>query len=500
MEKEESFKHGKYAQQKELSGDVAITDDILESFLAINMKHVGLARGKDQDEDVSLISWFTNKKFLWSIELFHKLNLININEAQILQYVFNVVNENSLKIPLQPQNFKGILFPPQAALIKRMLDIEFTPITFKLSKSSAIFTGGIVSERLSFGKTFCIPALICQKSYVEQTMPVTQLTEIIYNNTIFTNLVICGTKVAKEWKNNLKNLTSLSFIVVERANHLDELSTLISKQEYPEVLVVKDGDITWNNKKDKALSHVLKLLESKTFMRVFFDDYDMLNLRDIISPNALFTWFISGTNDTPFSGLKFYYWSENGTQCNISMKSCHPILDAVSSVSCNKEYSVVEYNVPKINEYYYNSNDLLDFVCKIVNNKNVDELVDGDDLINTNDRLLTGTKDVPYIYDRSNLKMLVAMDDKDSQKSLVSALNSNGIKSVKLTRANVDKFAREDTTVCVCGNLFGVNLPFLTHIVICVNDFIPSACTQIIGRGQRLSRKQNLQVYMFEGY
>ncbi len=495
----ETFKHGKYAQQKDLTGDVVITDDILEEFLDINMKHIGLARGKDQDEDVSLISWFTNKKFLYSIELFHKLNLISITKAQILPYVYNIVNENSLKIPLQPQNFKGVLFPPQAALIKRMLDIETMPITFKLSKSTAIFTGGIVSERLSFGKTFCIPALICQKPAIGQTIPVTQSTETMYNNTIRTNLVICGTKVAKEWKNNLKNFTSLSFIVVERANHLDELATLVSSFNYPEVLVVKDGDITWNSKKDKALTHVLKLFESKTFMRVFFDDYDMLNLRDIVSPNALFTWFISGTNDTPFSGLQFHYWSEGGTQCNISMKSCHPILDAVSSVSCNKEYSVVEYNVPKINEYYYNSSDLVDFVYKIINNEPIDELVDGDD-DTMNDKLLTGTKDAPYVYDRANIKMLVAMDDKDSQKSLISALNNNGIKTVKLSRANVDKFAREDTTVCVCGNLFGVNLPFLTHIVICVNDFTPSACTQIIGRGQRLSRKQNLQVYMFEGY
>lgn len=505
MEKEgsEFALFGKQAQKLFMSTDrasVTISDEILEQFLQINMNHMKLKRGKDQDEDVSLISWMANKKFICAISIFHKVGIININNPVVLPYISNIVNEHSPR--LQPQNFKGVLFPPQAALVKKMLDIETIPIVFNVSNDrKIIYNGGIVNERLSFGKTFCIPALISHKPSIGQTIPVTSLTSSIYDNTVCTNLVVCGTKVAKEWKNNLNNFTSLTHNTIERANHLDELATLLEKYEYPQVLVVKDGDITWKGKKDKALAHVFDLFEGKTFMRVFFDDYDMLNLRDVVSPIALFTWFISGTDDKPFAGLKFYSWNEEGVKIPQKMESSKIILDAVSSVSCNKEYSTVEYNVPRIDEYYYNSDNLCEFICKIVNNKPIDELVSNDskeDIV-VSDRLLTGTRNVPYVYDKSTLKMLVAMEDKNSQKSLVSALVNIGIETIKLTRANINKFAASNATVCVCGNLFGVNLPFLTHIVICVNDFTSNACTQIIGRGQRLSRKQNLQVYMFEG-
>jgi hypothetical protein len=494
MEPETPLSHGKYEQQKLLSGK--IEDDTLEQFLALNMKHLGLTRGANQDEDVSLISWFSKKKFLFSLELFHRIGVINLCEPEVLPYIKNVINEYSPKIPLQPKGFKGVLYPPQAAMITRMLELETMPITFKLGNGSITFTGGIVNERLSFGKTFCIPALICEKPVIENC------TRIV--DKIKTNLVICGTKAAKTWKDNLKNLTELSFIVVERANHLDELSRLCDEGNYPTVLVVKDGDITWKNKKDKAYTHVMSILKDKTFTRAFFDDYDMLNFGNMNAPDALFTWFISGTDDgRSNSNISFYHYDEKWNKSDMGIKNARTILDAVSSVSCNREYSVVEYNIPKINEYYLLSSSetgstvsLFDYITQIVNGDIIEDLVDGDD--HPSPSLLTGTKDVPYVYNRDTMKMLVAVESKDAQKVLVSSLNNAGIKAVKLTRANVDKFTREDTTVCVCGNLFGVNMPFLTHIVICVNDFAPHACTQIIGRGQRISRKQNLQVYMFE--
>ena len=57
------------------------------------------------------------------------------------------------RIPLEFLNFKGKLYPPQASLIKRMLDIEMIPPSF-FQNDGMIIYGGLVTERLSFGKTF----------------------------------------------------------------------------------------------------------------------------------------------------------------------------------------------------------------------------------------------------------------------------------------------------------------------------------------------------------
>lgn len=508
-------KEGKFDQLKLIGNDFVITDDQLEQFLTINFDHLGLKRGENQDEDVSLISWYAMKRFIYAIKLFDDLNMISLDKPVTLSYIENIVNENSKRISLTPTGFKGKLYPPQASLIKRMLDIESSPILFVMppknvdgiiSTSNITFHGGLVNERLSFGKTYCLPALIC-----ERLIPY----ESINTNLIRTNLVICGTKVAKEWKNNLKNYTSLDFQVIETAAHLNNLETLVNnantqktcssaKFHYPEVIVVKDGDITWKGKKAKAIEHTLELFKDKTFSRVIYDDYDMIKLQPNSNvPDALFTWFVSGTDSDITPRINYYHFN-NGEKREMPLSSAKPILDAVASVKCNREYSIVEYNIPQIDRFDVFSKDIeskakveesniIELIQKIVNN----ETVDCEKNTHNDKSLFTGTNDVPYIYNKTTMKILVTIEDKQEQVKIINILNDIGIKAVKLTRANVDKFAREDATVCVAGNLFGVNMGFLTHIIINAKDFTDSSCTQIIGRGQRLSRKQNLQVYFY---
>lgn len=468
----------------------SITDEQITGFVKLNMSHMCLKSNGDENEDIDLLSWITKKKFLMSIFLLSSLSLVNIEKPDVICYIKNIVNENSPRIE-QPQKFTGKLFPPQASIIKRMLENEENCVRVpKTDKNNEYeFNSGLVSERLSFGKTFCLPALIC-----EQQIPLSKdrISKYFPDNEIIpTNLVMCGTKVAKEWKNNLKKFTSLDFIVVERANHLTELAALIQKDNYPDVIVVKDGDITWNSKKDKAVIHVIELLNEKVFARVILDDYDMLKYpKNFIIPETLFYWLVSGTGECHINMSCYAFMNDQFT--TLSLTSMITLLDALVSISCNKEYSSVEYNVPKINCYNIFPEKLENLVENIISNSI--GLIEDKCELDTS-QLLAGTLDVPYVYNKQTTKIMVALFDKTKQNELVNSLNCRGIKTVKLTRANVDKFEREDATVCVCGNLYGVNMGFLSHIIINVNDFSFDERVQIIGRGQRLSRKQNLQVY-----
>lgn len=491
IERKSAFSFGKFDQLKEVP-NFSISDELLDNYLSLNFKHLGLARGENQDEDVSLISWYTKSKFLVAIPTFSALSVLKKDEASLLPFVRNIVCELSPTLDEKIPNFNGKLYAPQSGLLQRMLDIESNLFEFNLSSGSKVkIPAGIVSERLSFGKTFCLPALCCQRlvPFEPTSYHIKSESEVIQ-----TNLVLCGGKVAKEWKNNLKKFVSLRWCVVELQNNLKELEDLCSKGNFPEILVVKDGDITYNGKKDKALVHVLAILKNKTFSRLICDDYDMLKYPSSSNgyqlPEALFTWFVSGTSESHPNIAINVIKNDEPELWNLARNGL--VLEYTTSVRCNREYSVVEYNVPKI-DVYWTAFKLQEIVKRIVDNKPIDSdsgHTEGESV------LLGGVQDVPYTYDKSKLKILVTLENKNDQLALIKELNDAGIKAVKLTRANVNKFEREDAVVCVAGNLFGVNMGFLTHIVINAEDYLENARVQIIGRGQRLGRKQNLQVYM----
>jgi hypothetical protein len=167
------------------------------------------------------------------------------------------------------------------------------------------------------------------------------------------------------------------------------------------------------------------------------------------------------------------------------------ILDNISAVSCNRDYSAQEFNVPKINMFQtYNESEYI--VKCILDNTFNDSFLAHDDW--KCGALFTGNVDsspTTQSLQGKRPKILIATKDKDDQIALTNKLGSI---AVRLTRANIDKFAREDALVGVCGNLYGINMGFLTHIIVDYT-FADNEIVQIIGRGQRLSRKYNLQVY-----
>lgn len=504
------MEHTKSAQLQDLP-NFQIADEQLEAYLSLNFAHLGLTRSPTQEEDVSLITLYTKCKFLGVIFIFQELGVLTVDKPQLIPSIANIVNQHSPQVPLTPNNFLGKLYPPQASLIQRMCELEENPptLTFQSRKdvSNPIvnnfrFQVGLITERLSFGKTFCLPALICHKF-----APIPYETT---NKTIIpTNVIICGSKVAKEWRANINKhvAPTITRLVIETAKDLTTCEQLIRANSIPNIIVIKDGEITWKASssasdkgdsttlKKKALGHFLSILfnpqsdysPDAKFLRIIYDDYDMLKFSAAtILPRAQFSWFVSGTEEYhPGKSPQFYY-TLNDEEKTMTIVRAKVILDNISAVSCNRDYSAQEFNVPKINMFQtYNESEYI-VKCIIENTFNESFLAHDDWKCGA---LFTGNVDNPPQDKR--IKILIATKDKDDQIALTNKLGSI---AVRLTRANIDKFAREDALVGVCGNLYGINMGFLTHIIVDYT-FADNEIVQIIGRGQRLSRKYNLQVY-----
>jgi hypothetical protein len=482
---------------------------------------LGLTRSLTQEEDVSLITLYTKCKFLGVIAIFQELGVLTVDKPQLLPSIANIVNQHSPQVPLTPTNFLGKLYPPQTSLIQRMCELEENPPTLAHQSKDADantitknfrFPVGLITERLSFGKTFCLPALICHKfapvpydSPAEACPHRAALFNSFTKAVIPTNIIVCGSKVAKEWRANIDKhvAPAITRLVIETAKDLTTCERLIHANSIPNIIVIKDGEITWKTTSDstqlkkKALDHFLSIVYSQSdyspdakFLRIIYDDYDMLKFSAAtILPRALFSWFVSGTEEYhPGKSPQFHY-TLNDEEKTMTIVKAKVILDNISAVSCNRDYSAQEFNVPKINLFQtYNESEYI-IKCILENTFNDSFLAHDDWKCGA---LFTGNVDnPPQSLQNKRPKILIATKDKDDQIALTNKL---GNIAVRLTRANIDKFAREDALVGVCGNLYGINMGFLTHIIVDYT-FADNEIVQIIGRGQRLSRQYNLQVY-----
>jgi hypothetical protein len=323
------MEHTKSAQLQDLP-NFQITDEQLEAYLSLNFTHLGITRSPTQEDDVSLITLYTKSKFLGVIAIFQDLGVLTVDKPQLLPSIANIVNQHSPQVPLTPTNFLGKLYPPQASLIQRMCELEANPPTFTIQSKNVDanqitqnfrFPVGLITERLSFGKTFCLPALICHKfapipydSPAEACPYRAALFDSSTKTIIPTNIIVCGSKVAKEWHANIDKhvAPAITRIVIETAKDLTRCEQLIRANSIPNIIVIKDGEITWKTTADsttlkkKALDHFLSILfnpqseytSDAKFLRIIYDDYDMLKFSAAtILPRALFSWFVSGTEE-----------------------------------------------------------------------------------------------------------------------------------------------------------------------------------------------------------
>jgi hypothetical protein len=111
-------------------------EDCLKEWVDLNRDHLHIRPTGDVHEDIELIHIVTKMKFRESIALMIKFSAgesdgdsneslcIRNYRPFILPNVKCVLNEHDERISLTPPGFKGKLYPPQASLIKRMLEVE----------------------------------------------------------------------------------------------------------------------------------------------------------------------------------------------------------------------------------------------------------------------------------------------------------------------------------------------------------------------------------------
>lgn len=476
--------------------------------------------------------------------------------------VINLITPNSEV--LNPVDFKSKLYPPQAAVLKRMLDFE--PVRKVNFREDYYIRCGVVSERIGFGKTYLCAALLAHRPFISMKAPEDLSCKVLEsympnaNRTLFEdsyklkmNIVICNLKTARDWETNIRNLTNLSVMKITSKKMLQTFIDCYNKQEIPDVLVVKDGKIDGS----VLVETLVGILGDKVSTRVIIDDYDVLNIdKNISLPTASFYWFISSTRE--FGNKKPGKWSSNDSDSfSIArMERNMPVFDMFSNIKCIDGFLSREYNIPKIDLFSRNTNiskllcdkcigyeeatmrweehlqmspickdydnppcDICEKYISIMDEKYPDDIdtmhrckgcrnafykgvmeslksdivdfVKGKGTFERIEhpkyfiRLLQGTVDVPPVDAR--VKALVLA------KEFSDTWSVDGLRTVVISSNNIREFETSDDVLGICGNLSGINLKYLTHMIV-LPGTSPDSVLQFVGRGQRLGRTQNLQV------
>ena len=488
----------------------------LRKWVDVQLRQLDVKPTNNVMEDLATVQYLTKSKLISGAELYMQLIHGSVDLLQVTPFVLphirNVLNERDVRITkctsVNPAlSFQGNLYMPQATLLNRILELEEYANTFPAMNDNqlnliGLFQNlttndapvyvvqsniGIIKERISFGKTYMMPALFCTQ-LVPRFRQVNAKCNLGYfcNGEIMpTNIVLCNTKVAKEWINNIATNTNLTHTKVITAKDLDKVHDI---DVLPHTIVVKDGDITWNGEKQSALSHFLKIHGDKLFARLIVDDYDMLKFKsDHSLPKSVFTWIISSTDGqkgvTGNSNTYGYYFNSH----------IQVVGDKLFALMCNADYSAIEFNIPRI-EYF----EVQDSIDQIILCLTRDEIPKRETVDVTCKNLLTANRDAPYDPTQHKLKIMVVIEDKTERISLIKELTSLGLKAGSLDRRNIHMFAQNDLQVAVCGVMCGVNLGCVSHLIIYhPHSFSDAQLNQIVGRAQRISREHNLQVYFY---
>lgn len=506
----------------------------------------------------------TQSLLLYITDASHKMSneqlLQKLKKSGPCYAVQNVITPES--DVLNPNNFKGKLYPPQAAILKRMFDIESVEY-YNVGDKKYKWEVGVVSERLGFGKTYLCSALLSHNHKMDVKKYETARSKITSENikTIFdcentvasdktckSNIVICNLKTLKEWEYNIKTLTDLSVVKITSGKMLEQFEKMFSEGNLPKVILVKDGKIAGK----VLIERMTELFENNVFNRIIIDDYDVLNMDKSISlPYANFYWLVSSTRN--FGNRKSTTYKKT-TKLNNGLtiekiENCMSACDNYTNIKCIDSFLSKEYNMPIIEVYKSNplesrytlckkcqkindeANELLSKLCEgydcrceecvsIIdkldyleinsyycskckantisqNSEKICELIE--DFILNGPSQFKKKKQPRYFKKLIQGSIDVPFDNSYPIKALFLAESNNeewyfkNIKATGITNKNIREFEKSEHQLGICSTLSGVNLGYLTHIIVTdISD--KSDIVQFIGRAQRLNRKNNLQV------
>jgi hypothetical protein len=490
----------------------------------------------------------------------HKLNEIVETEhlvkgsytEEVARATQHVVCEDSPRIPLHVIGTGFTLYPPQAGLIAMMLLIEgkhswidTTDLRQRLANYYGAYQSnvGFVTERLSFGKSTLIPAMI-------RHQPVSQWTKCELDNlcahgprlvvgpcTQTVNVIVASRITVDDWDKRLKR-TDIPYVLVKSEKGINDALKLVEQSPAVAIIVIRHGTMMMNGSKERTLTHFARAFGSYEFSRVFYDDYDMLDLYKIPKryaeimddgaelPIARFHWLLSATANAieyfpyehrsggPVDGRytpaveRFgskradISYSENTFR---SMGNCHGAYRlAFFSTRCNTSFAQVEFQVPPMR--WYTAPDLRSIILAIAKDTDLAPLSITEFKRSTR-TFVSGVASTPYVRLEHGFRMLVSVENKDEQRALVDELVAAGVNAVLLDKRNIRFFGLTEckdgvvhpamlASVGVSRLIHGVSMGFLTHVVVLERNYTPEQIDQVVGRAQRLDRKHDLQVYM----
>ena len=430
----------------DIKNELYINDLIKFNLNYLNLKY---------DDDTNLLDLIQSYTKLYFMKLYkfyllydHNYNPqedITLIKLFIIPPFKNIITSKS-NTTQEFTNFRGKLYKPQSGVIHRMTESE--------SENKTMLPIGMLSERISFGKTYLLMAYV--SLYANQK-----------------NIIVCGKKCIKNYEDNLKNVT-INYCIIKSKKSLDKIIDL----NYNLIIIT---DLLITNKETKEKTNLLNIFTEKfmtKFDRIIFDDFDLLKLtNDCKIPVCNFYWFVSATNNIQNSNGKFNGFDKINTY-GVFKYLCR-ISELIFNIRCGQDYSMIDFNIPKIDTYKLNKDiDLNEFILNIdtmlFERKEMESL----SLFQSN---------INEPYNGENKKILIVTENKD-----ISINNS-----IYLNGKNIHLFEKMEYIIGVSKLLYGVNMQYLTHIII-DNYYNNDQIIQIIGRGQRIGRKYNLQVYLIQ--
>lgn len=431
----------------------------------------------------------------------------------------HLVTARSPRVPERVSGSSLVLYPPQAALVAMMLLIEgphswvATPRLGAMAEDKPLALQsnvGLVHERMSFGKSTLIPALIRQQpvsQWTPHTAPrtftkgparVEDPVSSYFEGTHGCNVLVVAKVTVAEWRARLAG-TALAAEFVETAAGLRKLVARLQAGVVPDVIVVRAGGMKHEGMSDLVLNHFVRATATLggrrvAFSRVFYDDYDLLGLMPTggslgaLMPLARFHWFLSATAR---AGKLFI--GEGVGASTLSSVACIPIQvrKLLFKTRCDSNFSQLEYNVPPI--HWLTASDLRATVLRLA----LDEPVKTMAVSRPSSAFIGGSTSVPYNRAVHGFKMLVSVEDRGAREELLASLLSAGVRAVALDKRNLHLFGESVATVGISRLIHGVSMGYLTHVVVLLpGEYDAAAVDQVVGRAQRIGRRHDLQALL----
>lgn len=335
------------------------------------------------------------EKYITTINELIKESKENVHVRPMIKMV---VSGNRPHAILSPPGFKHTLYDCQSRLLEKTLNVESDPVVkFRdvVYKSNA----GRISERMSFGKTVMLCALISMKpdcEAPEQTLDNCKFVGQHFNYNqrkyIPLNIIVAEGKTIDQWEEYILKFTSLSSMTVGTKTQLEKFDKLLhsSPDKLPCVILVKNSklkaaytpingkvfEITFEGSRS-SVGVIADILDDVYVSRVIFDDFDILQLpNDATLPRAKFTWYVSATKQQNYQASfekrvnirSVKCLSEDPLLVNFNLKCTLDVVQSsLNNVKINaywidtRKYSKIKdmYHGPSLQEFVTLSNEQL---------------------------------------------------------------------------------------------------------------------------------------------